>query len=145
MEITYTLPNIKATARAVYETGKGFMVWAFYAEMGAGKTTFIHALCEVLGVTTPIGSPTYSIINEYQSTEVGTIFHMDWYRLKNETEAMEAGVEETLYSGNLCLVEWPERAPGLLPPDAFQISIKVVDDNTRLLKLGIEQEPLKKA
>jgi tRNA threonylcarbamoyladenosine biosynthesis protein TsaE len=145
MEVTYALDNIKATARAVYETGKGFMVWAFHAQMGAGKTTFIHALCEVLGVSSAIGSPTYSIINEYKSEEVGTIYHMDWYRLKDEAEAMEAGVEDTLYSGNLCLVEWPDRALGLLPPDAFHISIEVIDNTTRKLSLGIEQEPLKKA
>jgi tRNA threonylcarbamoyladenosine biosynthesis protein TsaE len=144
MVISYTLKDIKETADAVWETGKGFMVWAFHSEMGGGKTTFIHALCEVLGVTSAIGSPTYSIINEYKSKEAGTIYHMDWYRLKDEEEAMNAGVEESLYSGNLCLVEWPERAESLLPPDAFNISIKIVDEQTRQLTIDIKPAPLKK-
>jgi tRNA threonylcarbamoyladenosine biosynthesis protein TsaE len=98
--------------------------------MGAGKTTFIHALCENLGVTSAIGSPTYSIINEYLAVN-GTIFHMDWYRMKDEEEALEAGVEDALFSGNFCLVEWPERASQLLPEDTHHITIKVIDEKTR--------------
>lgn len=145
MEVTYTLDNIEPTARAVYETGKGFMVWAFHGEIGAGKTTFIQALCEVLGVVSAIGNPTYSTINEYKSPEVGIIYHMDWCRFKDETEAIEANVEDSLYSGNLCFVECPERATGLLPPDAFHISIDVIDSTKRKLSVSIEQAPLKKA
>ncbi len=99
--------------------------------MGTGKTTFIHALCEELGVQSAISSPTFAIINEYSGTEVETIYHMDWYRLKNEEEAVNAGVEDSLLSGNLCLIEWPENAAGLLPDDTFHIYMEGLDEETR--------------
>ena len=99
--------------------------------MGAGKTTFIHALCENLGVTSTIGSPTYSIINEYKTANDQTIYHMDWYRLQDEEEALQAGVEDALFSGNLCLVEWPDRAPALLPEDCFHLTISATGLTTR--------------
>ena len=92
------------------------------------------ALCEVMGVTSAIGSPTYSIINEYESQH-GTIFHMDWYRLKDEEEAVRAGVEDCLYSGDLCLVEWPGRAEAILPEDAAKVEIQVVDKDTRNISI----------
>jgi len=104
--------------------------------MGAGKTTFIHALCEELGVVSAISSPTFAIINEYKSKEAGAIYHMDWYRLKNEEEAVNAGVEDSLLSKDLCLVEWPENAAGLLPDDTFHIHIEVLDPETRRLFTG---------
>ncbi len=106
-------------------------IWAFYAPMGAGKTTFIHALCETLEVKDAISSPTFAIINEYKSAVAGTIFHMDWYRLKDEEEAQQAGVEDCLLSGNFCLVEWPEKAEGLLPEDVLHISIELINENIR--------------
>lgn len=132
MNITYQLYDIKVAAEKVWQEGMNKKVWAFHAEMGAGKTTFIHALCEMLGVTSAIGSPTYSIINEYES-KVGTIYHMDWYRLKDEDEALNAGVEDCVYSGNLCLVEWPERAERLLPESTFHITITLTDEQTRAI------------
>ena len=91
--------------------------------MGAGKTTFIHALCDVKGVTDTVGSPTFSIINEYRYPG-GRIFHIDLYRLKDEEEAVRTGVEDVLYSGDLCLVEWPDRAPGIFPPDTVELWIE---------------------
>ena len=133
MNITYTLSDIKTATDKVWQAGRDNKVWAFHAEMGGGKTTFIHTLCEMLGVTSAIGSPTYSIINEYRSTEAGIIYHMDWYRMKDEEEALNAGVEDCLYSGNLCLVEWPERAERLLPETTFNIRIAVVDEQTRVI------------
>ena len=131
----FTLNDIKAAAKDVWAAGKNRKVWAFYGEMGAGKTTFIHALCEMLGVTSAIGSPTYSIINEYKSNELGTIYHIDLYRLKDEEEALQAGVEDALYSGNLCLVEWPARAAGLLPDNTLHIELKVLSDDRRLIEI----------
>lgn len=107
-------------------------IWAFDAVMGAGKTTFIKALCEdVLLCEDITSSPTFSIINEYKSPVAGKIFHMDWYRLKDEEEAIQSGVEDGLQSGDLCLVEWPERAPLLLPDDTLYIKIDVVSENGR--------------
>jgi len=102
--------------------------------MGVGKTTFIHALCDAKGVKDVVGSPTFSIINEYVFTEKGQIkkiFHIDLYRLKDEEEAVQAGVEDCLYSDHVCLVEWPENAPGIFPEDTLHVYIKVLDEKTR--------------
>jgi tRNA threonylcarbamoyladenosine biosynthesis protein TsaE len=133
MEIIYRISAIKDAAREVWESAKVHNVWAFHGEMGAGKTTFIHALCELLEVTSVISSPTFAIINEYNSKTIGSIYHMDWYRLKDEEEAIQAGVEDCLLSGNFCLVEWPDKAPGILPDNTFHIHIKMQDDDTRQL------------
>lgn len=125
------LAQIRQVARALWKEGKKHRVWAFHAPMGAGKTTFIHALCEELGVSSAISSPTFAIINEYSSPEAGIIYHMDWYRLKDEEEAINAGVEDCLTSGNFCFVEWPDKAPGILPDDTFHVNIEALDEQTR--------------
>lgn len=131
MTLSFTLNEIRQAAKKVFAFGCGKKVWAIHGQMGAGKTTFIHALCETLGVSSAIGSPTYSIINEYKSEKAGFIFHMDWYRLKDEEDAVQAGVEDCLFSGNFCLVEWPEKAPALLPDDCFHLRLEIVDEQTR--------------
>ena len=131
MDISFTLTEIHQTAAAVYEVGKNHIVWAIHGQMGAGKTTFIHSLCEYLGVTSAIGSPTYSIINEYKGASDSTIYHMDFYRLKDEEEALQAGVEDCIVSGHLCLIEWPEIAKGLLPEDCFHIYIHLINPQQR--------------
>lgn len=105
--------------------------------MGSGKTTFIHALCDVLGVKDAVGSPTFSIINEYKAGDSSVVYHLDLYRMKNEEEAIQAGVEDVLYGGALCLVEWPEKAPGLFPADTVQISIDIVDSTTRRITVKV--------
>ena len=131
MEIVYSIGNINNAAQQVWDAAHQYKVWAFDASMGAGKTTFIHTLCEILQVNNAVSSPTFAIINEYSSPIAGSIYHMDWYRLKDEEEAIQAGVEDCLYSGNLCFVEWPTKAPGLLPDDTLTIQIEVLDENTR--------------
>lgn len=113
-------------------------VFAFHGEMGVGKTTFIAALCRARSVTTPVSSPTFSLINEYARNERGVeqiIYHMDMYRLKDEEEAIQAGVEDCLYSGSICLVEWPEKIAGLLPEDAVHVYLSLAKDGARTLKL----------
>lgn len=113
-------------------------VFAFHGSMGAGKTTFIHALCDVKGVKDVVGSPTFSIVNEYVYTSNGSIkkiFHIDLYRLKDEQEAILAGVEDCLYSDHLCLVEWPDRAPGIFPEDTVHVTIETIDSLTRRLRI----------
>lgn len=135
MTLSFTLTDIKQAAEQVFAFGKDKKVWAIHGEMGAGKTTFIHAVCENLGVTSAIGSPTYSIINEYKSEKAGEIYHMDWYRLKDEEEALQAGVEDCLFSGNLCFVEWPEKAAALLPDDCLHVSLTVIEEKTRQISL----------
>jgi tRNA threonylcarbamoyladenosine biosynthesis protein TsaE len=106
--------------------------------MGSGKTTFIHALCNVKNVKDAVGSPTFSIINEYvfdDNGRVGKIYHIDLYRLKDIEEVRQAGVEDCFYSGNICLVEWPEKAGSLLPDDSMHVQIEVIDAETRRIKI----------
>jgi tRNA threonylcarbamoyladenosine biosynthesis protein TsaE len=137
MEVNFSLNEIEAAAKKLLAQTGHCKVFAFHGEMGAGKTTFIHALCEAMGVTDVVTSPTFSIINEYKSKDGQTVYHMDLYRIKDENEAITAGVEDCLYSGNICLVEWPEKAAGIFPDDTLHISIITVDDNTRKLKINL--------
>jgi tRNA threonylcarbamoyladenosine biosynthesis protein TsaE len=133
MEVIFKLENIQEAANQFLAAAGSAKVFAFHGEMGAGKTTFIHALCEAMGVQGNISSPTFSIINQYASNNGNTIYHMDLYRLKDENEAVNAGVEDCLYSGNICMVEWPGKAPGIFPDDSLHITISVVDADTRKL------------
>lgn len=133
MDAIFNQDGLREVARLLWKEGKQKKVWAFHAGMGTGKTTFIHALCEELGVKDAVSSPTFAIVNEYESPVAGVIFHMDWYRLKDEEEAIQAGIEDQLFSGSLCLVEWPEKAPGLLPDDTFHVHMEALDENTRRL------------
>ncbi|MBS1668787.1 MAG: tRNA (adenosine(37)-N6)-threonylcarbamoyltransferase complex ATPase subunit type 1 TsaE [Bacteroidetes bacterium] len=132
MEMVFELKQIAAAAKVCWQKRGNRTVLAFHGNMGAGKTTFIHALCDEKKVSSPVSSPTFSIINEYAYSD-GKIFHIDLYRLKDEEEAIQAGVEDCLYSGAICLVEWPERAPGIFPEDSFHITIQAVDTDTRKL------------
>jgi len=144
MEWSFSLDNINHVAKEFWKKMEGKTVFAFHGSMGAGKTTFIHALCDGKGVQDVVGSPTFSIINEYGYVpiDIGSdrtkkvLFHIDLYRLKDEEEALKAGVEDCLYSGYLCLVEWPEKALHLFPPDTIHVFIEVVDDKTRRLKIA---------
>jgi tRNA threonylcarbamoyladenosine biosynthesis protein TsaE len=130
MQQTFTLPEIDNLARVFWESFPDKKIYAFKGNMGAGKTSFIRALCQLKNVKETVGSPTFSIINEY-SFNGGIIYHMDLYRLKNEEEAIRAGVEDCLYSGEVCLVEWPDRAPGIFPDDSFGILLETIDEYTR--------------
>ena len=137
MELVFSLDQITEAAAKFWEWAGDASVFAFHGEMGAGKTTFIHALCDAKGVRDVVGSPTFSIINEYAyNNGRDRIFHIDLYRLSGEAEAIQAGVEDCLYSGNLCLVEWPERAPGIFPETTRHVEIQFVDTETRRLRLG---------
>jgi tRNA threonylcarbamoyladenosine biosynthesis protein TsaE len=133
MELRFHLQGIRDAAGQFWQQFPTQTIFAFHGGMGAGKTTFIHALCTVKGVTDTVGSPTFSIINEYRygGDRGGRIFHIDLYRLKDEEEAVRAGVEDVLYGGDLCLVEWPDRAPGIFPPDTVHLRMEVVDPGTR--------------
>jgi len=133
MEVIFTLAEIGTVAQNIISKTAGYKVFAIQGEMGAGKTTFIHALCEAMGVRDNISSPTFSIINQYKTDAGELIYHMDLYRLKDEEEAITSGVEDCLFSGNTCLVEWPEKAPGIFPEDSLQINITAIDTNKRKL------------
>ena len=134
MEWRFSLDNIQEIATRFWKTAGEAKVIAFHGEMGAGKTTFIHALCEAMGVKGTISSPTFSIINQYTTANSNTIYHMDLYRLKDENEAINAGVEDCLYSGNACLVEWPEKAPGIFPDNTLHVNITMLDTTTRKIE-----------
>jgi tRNA threonylcarbamoyladenosine biosynthesis protein TsaE len=128
----YTLSHLPQVTKAIWKTHKNKKIWAFHAPMGAGKTTFINYLCtNVLDINNAVSSPTFSIINEYKSPIANTVLHMDWYRLKDETEAIEAGIEDAILSGNLCLIEWPEKAEALLPNETLHLHIEIIDEVTR--------------
>ncbi|TAG09490.1 MAG: tRNA (adenosine(37)-N6)-threonylcarbamoyltransferase complex ATPase subunit type 1 TsaE [Sphingobacteriia bacterium] len=131
MDAIFKLEQIGEVAAALWKSGKKQRVWAFYAPMGSGKTTFISALCTYLGVEAATSSPSFAIVNEYSSNEVGRLYHMDWYRLKDEAEAIAAGIEDLLQSGSYCFIEWPEMAIGLLPDDTLHIELAALDEFTR--------------
>ncbi len=137
MEVNFKLEQIQETAKQLIADTKDCKVFAFHGEMGAGKTTFIHALCEVIGVKDTISSPTFSIINQYNTINGQTVYHMDLYRIKDENEAMNAGVEDCLFSGDVCFVEWPEKAAGIFPDNTLHLTISSVDDITRKLEYNL--------
>jgi tRNA threonylcarbamoyladenosine biosynthesis protein TsaE len=139
MNRIFLLDDIQEVAAAFWKSTGAATVFAFHGEMGAGKTTFIHALCDMKGVKDAVGSPTFSLVNEYLYEENGQrqkLFHIDLYRLKDEEEATRAGIEDCLYSGNICLVEWPEKAPGIFPEHTLHIFIDVLDAQRRRLRIG---------
>ncbi|MBP6526825.1 MAG: tRNA (adenosine(37)-N6)-threonylcarbamoyltransferase complex ATPase subunit type 1 TsaE [Prevotella sp.] len=129
-----SLDNIHVTAKkfiANMGTGK---VFAFYGKMGAGKTTFIKAICEELGVNDVITSPTFAIVNEYTADNDTPIYHFDFYRIKKLEEVYDMGYEDYFYSGNLCLLEWPELIEDILPEDVTKVTITEQEDGTRLVE-----------
>ncbi len=130
-KMLYKLNDLGEVALAIIKRAGDKKIWIFEGEMGAGKTTLIKSICEKMGVQGHIQSPTFSIVNEYISDAGQTIYHFDFYRLKNQTEALDFGVEEYLDSGNICLLEWAEKIESLLPENCFKIKISLTDDLTR--------------
>ena len=137
MMVIFTLDNIKQAAHDFLEATASYKVIAFHGEMGAGKTTFIHALCDAIKVKDVVASPTFAIINQYNTTAGQIIFHIDLYRIKDEAEAITAGIEDCLFSGNTCFVEWPDKAPGIFPDDTLHIMISAIDTKTRKLQINL--------
>ena len=131
MEVIFSLQNINEAALKVVEQLGNNKVIALHGEMGAGKTTFTNSFCKALGVIDVVSSPTFSIINVYETKYDKTIYHLDLYRLKNEEEAINAGVEDCLYSGNICLVEWPDKLPTIFPEETLHINFELIDDTKR--------------
>ncbi len=138
MEWTFTIDGIEAFASTLMGiiTNQPEKVLALHGNMGAGKTTLTTALLKVLGSADVINSPTFSIINEYKDAAGKPVYHMDWYRLKDEEEAIQAGVEDLLYSGCLCVIEWPEKAPLLLPDDTLHGYLTVKPTGERQFTLA---------
>lgn len=122
----------RAAAEFLEKIGDNTLV-AFFAPMGAGKTTFTTALCKALGVTDPVGSPTFAIVNEYLRADGDYMYHFDFYRINKLSEAIEIGLDDYLYSGCLCIMEWPENVEELLPEDTLRVNITVNPDLSRTL------------
>ena len=132
--LNYSLDELPRVASELQQVGKDLPIWLFYGDLGAGKTTLIKQICKNLGVKEHLlSSPTFSIINEYP-TEFGKVFHFDFYRMKNEWEIMDLGVEEYFDSGDFCFIEWPERLGSLLPDQYLKITIKDNGANSRTIE-----------
>ena len=130
----FQLSTIQDAAQQFIEAISQHRVFAFYGTMGAGKTTFIKAVCQQLGVTDDVvASPTFAIVNEYKGTQ-GPIFHFDFYRIKKISEAYDIGCEDYFYSGDLCFIEWPELIEPLLPDDAVCVTIEAQPDGSRTVR-----------
>lgn len=135
MKIQFSLEEINSVARQILGQNPEKVI-LFEAEMGTGKTTLIQALCRVLKVEDTISSPTFSLVNEYQTTDGKQVYHFDFYRLKSEEEALDFGVEDYLYSGNYCFLEWSEKIPNLIPDKYTLIKIKVLENGNRELEIS---------
>lgn len=127
------LSDIDIIAKKFVENMGNRKVFAFYGEMGAGKTTFIKAICGALGVTETITSPTFAIVNEYMKADGDPIFHFDFYRIKDIDEAYDFGYEDYFYSGHLCFIEWPQLVEPLLPENVVKVQIEIEDNEQRTI------------
>lgn len=130
-----SLEDIHSAARRFIEAIDGRTVFAFSGKMGAGKTTFIKAVCEELDVNDVVNSPTFAIVNEYFSEQLSApVYHFDFYRIKKLAEAYDMGAEDYFYSGNLCFIEWPEPVEEILPEDTVNVNIEEMPDGSRRIR-----------
>jgi tRNA threonylcarbamoyladenosine biosynthesis protein TsaE len=137
----FKLSEIDSIAEWILQSEPISHIICFEGELGAGKTTLIKAVCRKLGVKDNVSSPTYSLLNVYQTGESNKfqeVIHIDLYRLSGEEEAMRAGLEEYIFSGNYCLIEWPQRAPGILPEHYLRVRLKFVNGDERMIELCSE-------
>ena len=134
MNKTYSLSEVPSIAEEIIASANHKIV-LFYAEMGAGKTTLIKEICKQLGVEDVISSPTFSLVNEYRTYEGETVYHFDFYRITDEEEALDIGIEDYFYADNWCFIEWPNNIENLLPLDAVEIHISILEDNQHNIQL----------
>ena len=133
-----SLEELPQVVKSFLDTVGNRKIYAFDGEMGAGKTTFIIALLKAMGVEDPEGSPTYSLVNTYESNAFGRIYHFDFYRLDSEEEAYDIGIEEMLYGGGVCFIEWPKKIEGLLPENTIWVYIRINELLEREINLNID-------
>ena len=134
MEIVFTLDELELVAQKVIDQHPSKVI-LFHGEMGVGKTTLIKQLCKTLGVSSATSSPTFSLVNEYETIDNQDVYHFDFYRLKNEMEALDMGADDYFYSGNWCFIEWAEKIPSLIPDEHAVITIELVENGKRHLTL----------
>jgi tRNA threonylcarbamoyladenosine biosynthesis protein TsaE len=132
-----SIGELEPAAKELLDYFPGSRIFAFYGKMGAGKTTFIQAICKALGSEDYVTSPTFALVNEYSGIDKSPVYHFDFYRIKNTEEAFDLGYEEYFYSGNYCLIEWPEKIEPILPGNIVEVQIEVFDDETRLITAKI--------
>ena len=130
MEKMYRIEQIPLVAKELVEQYGNRPIWVFHAPMGAGKTTLISTICKAMGVEDQVSSPTFSLMNEYMAAKK-MIVHMDWYRIEGEEEASRAGLAAAMDEADYCFIEWPEKAPKIVPEDALHLSIEIIDPYTR--------------
>ena len=134
MEISFSLDQLEEVAKQFLKQNPNKVI-LFHGEMGVGKTTLIKVLAKTLGVNDMTSSPTFSLVNEYQTTDRQTVYHFDFYRLNKEVEALDMGADEYLYSGNWCFIEWAEKISSLIPEEHSVINISLLPDGNRFLTL----------
>lgn len=134
MNTNYSLVELSEIAKQIIASAKNKTL-LFYGEMGVGKTTLIKAICKELKVKDTISSPTFSLVNEYQTKNNESIFHFDFYRIEEEEEALDMGIDDYFYNNNWCLIEWPENVENLLPLEAVEIHLSVLEDGQRNIQL----------
>ncbi len=138
MEIVFTIDELESVAKQIIAQHPEKVI-LFHGEMGVGKTTLIKQLCKTLGVNSATSSPTFSLVNEYETITNQIVYHFDFYRLKNEMEALDMGADDYFYSGNWCFIEWAEKIPNLIPEEHAIITIELVEDRKRHLTLTNSQ------
>ncbi|MEP6584087.1 MAG: tRNA (adenosine(37)-N6)-threonylcarbamoyltransferase complex ATPase subunit type 1 TsaE [Ginsengibacter sp.] len=133
MEIVFQIDEISLAAKQFIIAASGYKIYTFTGDLGAGKTTFIDAVCKELGVIDAVTSPTYSLIHEYRTIHKEIIYHIDAYRLASSGEAIDAGLEECIFSGEICMIEWPSKISFILPGDIVASEIFILNQNQRKL------------
>ena len=143
LQISYSLANIGNAAHQLWQYAHQYKVWALSGDMGAGKTTLVHALCDMLGVEDAVSSPTFALINQYDFDDNGTrrtIYHMDWYRLRDEEEAVNAGMEDCLLQKDkYSIIEWPQKAEGIIPKPHLWMHVEVTGEQDRRLTVLLKK------
>jgi tRNA threonylcarbamoyladenosine biosynthesis protein TsaE len=127
--------GLHAAAKRLLDQTKGKKIYAFYGAMGAGKTTIIKVICEFLGASDLVSSPTFTLVNEYRTTSGESLYHIDFYRIKKHDEVFDFGIEEYLSAGNYCFMEWPELVEDILPEDTVRVRISVGENEERMLSV----------
>ncbi len=128
--------EIEWIAKRIIDFAGPQKVWIFFGEMGAGKTTIIKVICSMLGIADSVNSPTFALVNEYQNDKGLTIYHFDFFRINNEAEAVDIGIDEYFYSGNYCFVEWPSKIISLLPDNYLIVELEALQDQSRVISLS---------
>lgn len=138
--LEYSLDQLDQAAQFLIEEGRGDLIWVFQGQMGAGKTTLIRALAQAFEVIDPVSSPTFGIVNEYHTSKGDEIYHFDFYRLEDPSEALDIGIEEYFYSGNRCWIEWAEKISEYLPEEFVLLKISSLSPQSRQITLLFSQD-----